>query len=102
MVDFPAPFGPSSAVTPTPIPKVRSETATTSPYHLATPRKATIASTPGGRPGSSFGIGSTGACFTLDFSNSLTTLIPGEHHRAADCDHCRHHSECHVEGEITA
>src|SRR5215208_6455945 len=43
IVDLPAPFGPSRAVTPVPIPRVRSETATTSPYHLATPRRATTA-----------------------------------------------------------
>src|SRR4051794_21973270 len=34
VVDFPAPFGPSNAVTPGSIEKLTSDTATTSPYHL--------------------------------------------------------------------
>src|SRR5215203_3858105 len=35
VVDLPAPFGPSSPVTPGPTWKETSATATTSPYHLA-------------------------------------------------------------------
>ena len=37
IVDFPAPFGPSSAVTPGPISKLTSDTATSAPNHFETP-----------------------------------------------------------------
>src|SRR5215211_3659609 len=84
IVDLPAPFGPRSPVTPAPMPRVKSETATTSPYHLATPRRAIIASVSGASPGSSFGTGSTSAWFNLALRVSVTALIPGEHHSAAD------------------
>src|SRR5215212_3734143 len=93
IVDLPAPFGPSSAVTPAPMPKVRSETATTSPYHLATPRRAITASTPDGKPGRSLRISSVDALLAFECSVSVTTLIPGEHHRAADRDDRRHNSQ---------
>src|SRR5687768_1677114 len=53
VVDLPAPFGPSSAVTPWVTPNVTSETATISPYHLET-RLSTIV---GWRPCSNPGIG---------------------------------------------
>ena len=36
IVDFPAPFGPSRAVTPGPTSKLTSETATSAPNHLET------------------------------------------------------------------
>ena len=36
IVDFPAPFGPRSAVTPGPISKLTSETATSGPNHFDT------------------------------------------------------------------
>ena len=42
MVDLPAPFGPSSAVTPEPRAKLTSDTATTSPNHFETPVASTI------------------------------------------------------------
>jgi hypothetical protein len=41
MVDFPAPFGPSSAVTPSAIVKLTSDTATTPPNHFETPSTST-------------------------------------------------------------
>src|SRR5215217_2919689 len=79
IVDLPAPFGPSRAVTPVPIPRVRSETATTSPYHLATPRRATTARAPGGRPGNSLTAASLDASLEFTLSVSITALVPGEH-----------------------
>ena len=44
IVDLPAPFGPSSAVTPGPMSKLTSETATTFPNHFETPRTSISAS----------------------------------------------------------
>src|SRR3954469_21233461 len=102
IVDLPAPFGPRSAVTPAPMPKVRSDTATTSPYHLATPRKAITASAPAGKPGRSFATGSIDVCVGLEVDVSVTPLIPGEHHPAADRDDRRHHPQRRVERDIGA
>src|SRR5215475_5618223 len=78
MVDLPAPFGPSSTVTPGPMPHVMSETATTSPYHLATARRTMIASSPGASPGNS------GAAMA---GESVTALVPGKHDETAKDDH---------------
>src|SRR5918997_985852 len=93
IVDLPAPLGPRSAVTPAPIPTVRSETATTSPYHLATPCRVMTASEPGGRPGSSLGASSVEAWFMFTPGVSVTALVPGEHDHAADRYHCRDRPE---------
>ncbi len=41
MVDLPAPFGPSSAVTPAPTSKLTSDTATSAPNHFDTPSATT-------------------------------------------------------------
>src|SRR5215207_10050387 len=94
MVDFPAPLGPSRPVTPRPMPKETSETATTSPYHLATLRSVMMASSPGGKPGS----GSDTSCTC----RSVMALIPEEHHQRADHHDCHHHpgslGERHREG----
>src|SRR5262245_14989219 len=48
IVDLPAPFGPSSAVTPGPTSKLTSETATSAPNHLETPSATTRARSPEG------------------------------------------------------
>ncbi len=45
IVDLPAPFGPSRAVTPGPTSKLTSETATFAPNHLETPSAETPALT---------------------------------------------------------
>src|SRR5688572_1736922 len=86
MVDFPAPFGPRRPVTPAPIPSDRSETATTSPYHLATPSSVITGCSPGTSPGSALSSRSRPAA-------SVTTLVPGEHHRQTDGDDRGHHPE---------
>src|SRR5215212_6014906 len=101
IVDLPAPFGPRSAVTPAPIPKVKSETATTSPYHLATPRREMTASAPGAKPGNSLETGSIDTWVRVEFGVSVTTLIPGEHHSAADSDYCHHGPERRVERDVS-
>src|SRR5689334_16753781 len=93
MVDLPAPFGPSSPVTPGPMPHVMSETATMSPYHLATPRRTMIASSPGASPGSS-GAAMAGA--------SVTALVPGKHDETAKDDHRRGNAEGRRERHILA
>ena len=49
IVDLPAPFGPSSAVTPGPTVNETSETATTSPNHFDT-SSTTIIVSGGARP----------------------------------------------------
>ena len=46
MVDFPAPLGPSRAVTPVPMLKLTSDTATRSPNHLDTPAACTMGGGP--------------------------------------------------------
>src|SRR5215210_5005327 len=51
MVDLPAPFGPSKAVTPRPTPKVTSETATISPYHFETRVRMIVGLPPRDIPG---------------------------------------------------
>src|SRR5688572_20091328 len=48
VVDLPEPFGPSSAVTPGPMLKERSDTATKSPYHFDT-CSSTIVGSPDSR-----------------------------------------------------
>src|SRR5687768_13494886 len=73
IVDFPAPFGPRRPVTPAPIPNDISETATTSPYHLATPSRVTTGCSPGASPGRTL-VGSLNAVAT---EISVTTLVPG-------------------------
>src|SRR5215210_4577825 len=102
IVDLPAPFGPRSAVTPAPMPQVRSETATTSPYHLETPRRATTTSAPDGKPGRSLQTGCIDSVARFLLGVSVTALIPGEHHRAADGDDRRHQRKRCVEREIMA
>src|SRR6478609_4301308 len=51
-VDFPAPFGPSRAVMPGPMPNVTSDTATTSPYHFETWSTMIVGLRPAMMPGS--------------------------------------------------
>ena len=51
-VVLPAPFGPSSPVTPGPSVIVMSLTATTLPYHLDTPRRSTMLAVADGAIGS--------------------------------------------------
>src|SRR5215213_2113415 len=98
IVDLPAPLGPSRAVTPGPIPNVRSETATTSPYHLLTPLRAMTAFSPGARPGRLFGTGS----FVARVNGSFTAAIPGDHHHAANRYHRHHDSQRRVQRNIDA
>src|SRR6476620_10712796 len=76
VVDFPAPFGPSSPVTPGPSWNDTSATATTSPYHLARLVTSTV-----------------GACMAgsgIDIGGSvLSQIAPVEQHAA------NHHGDQH-------
>src|SRR6478735_5906842 len=93
-VDFPAPFGPSRAVTPGPTPNVTSDTATTSPYHFETWSTTIVGSRPVIMPGS------IPARSPVVATVSIIGQIPPCHEPERSGDRRQHANEVLPEGEI--
>src|SRR4051812_48615760 len=90
IVDLPAPFGPSSAVTPRVTPSVTSETATMSPYHFETCSAMIVGSLPPVTPGST---SSAGTPFVERSTEALTSVLRNvapDHDGACDRDGHQH------------